>query len=345
MPQEFTRLQNGQSVADCVHIHTPIDANPFKLLDDDMASVVTSIRALVTSDHPGLDAAASGGGKKVCPTMLLLMAQAADAATESSTKSRAGIAASQQRLAEVTEIIHAMSLLHDDVLDNADTRQGVASATKVFGSKLSVLVGDFLLARALRRLGRLGNLEAFELMTTALENLVQGEVLQMRYADTSDAISPFNDYLRKNYYKTASLLANSARPRRALAGCVRLWFCLRPPRRTCLPPHGRRLGLRGRTHGQIEARRPQGGSRDSPRSPWPQEEFPVLAPLIARRFSHAGDIELAATLVKTSTGLEKSKHIAMVQAELAILAILQYPPSPARDALIKLAQLVVTRSS
>ncbi len=66
---------------------------------------------------------------------------------------------------------------------------------------------------------------------------------------------------------------------------------------------------------------------------------------MARKFSIDGDIELAAALVEKSVGLQKSKELAFIQAELACHAILEFEPSPARDALVKLAQLVVTRSS
>lgn len=49
----------------------------------------------------------------------------------------------QLRLAEITEMIHAASLFHDDVIDEADTRRGVPSVNKVFGNKLAILAGNF----------------------------------------------------------------------------------------------------------------------------------------------------------------------------------------------------------
>lgn len=111
------------------------------------------------------------------------------------------------------EMIHTASLLHDDVIDEADTRRGVPSVNKVFGAKMAVLAGDFLLARSSVALARLRNLEAVELMSTVIEHLVKGEVMQMKNADNRDDISPFEYYLRKNYYKTGSLMANGCRVR------------------------------------------------------------------------------------------------------------------------------------
>lgn len=176
------------------------------------------------------------------------------------------IYAQQRRLAEITEMIHTASLLHDDVIDVADTRRGVSSVNSVFGNKLAILAGDFLLARASVCLARLRNVPVVELLSTVIEHLVKGEVMQMRAAiaaavsatpeaggamaalragafsatggDASgdDAFgsagsaaegkadgssvaalaSPvvraaFAAYLRKSYYKTSSLMANSCR--------------------------------------------------------------------------------------------------------------------------------------
>lgn len=126
----------------------------------------------------------------------------------------------QRRLAEITELIHTASLLHDDVIDSADTRRGVSSVNAVFGNKLAVLAGDFLLARASVCLARLRNVPVVELLSSVIEHLVKGEVMQMKQALRSEAASraAFDMYLRKTYYKTGSLMANSCKAI-ALLGC------------------------------------------------------------------------------------------------------------------------------
>lgn len=126
----------------------------------------------------------------------------------------------QRRLAEITELIHTASLLHDDVIDGADTRRGVSSVNKAFGNKLAVLAGDFLLARASVCLARLRNVPTVELLSTVIEHLVKGEVMQMRHALRGDSASKaaFDMYLRKTYYKTGSLMANSCKAI-GLLGC------------------------------------------------------------------------------------------------------------------------------
>ena len=110
----------------------------------------------------------------------------------------------------------------------ADARRGVPSVNAHFGNKLAILAGDFMLARASVSLARLRSVEAVELISTSIEHLVKGEIMQMRpgaAAATAAAASKseFKDkasearhfalleYLHKNYYKTGSLMANSCK--------------------------------------------------------------------------------------------------------------------------------------
>lgn len=115
----------------------------------------------------------------------------------------------QQRLAEITEMIHTASLLHDDVVDGSDTRRGIPSASAVFGNKLAVLAGDFMLARASVCLARLRSIPVVEVISTIIEHLVKGEVMQMRRqggpaaaggveTDEQRSQAVFEQYLRKS---------------------------------------------------------------------------------------------------------------------------------------------------
>jgi hexaprenyl-diphosphate synthase len=135
----------------------------------------------------------------------------------------------QRRLAQITEMIHVASLLHDDVIDKADTRRSRPSAPAKFGNKLSILGGDFLLARASAALARLGDLEVVELVSSMINNLVEGELVQLEEVFGGSgsglaAIGPdaarWNLYLKKSYLKTASLMAKSARASVVLGGAI-----------------------------------------------------------------------------------------------------------------------------
>lgn len=130
----------------------------------------------------------------------------------------------QRRLASITEMIHVASLLHDDVIDTSDLRRGRPSAPSEFGNKLSILSGDFLLGRASVALARLGSREVVELLATVIANLVEGEVMQLKATsepEKTPSRKGFEEYMRKTYLKTASLMAKSARAAVILGGSGR----------------------------------------------------------------------------------------------------------------------------
>ncbi|CCD22811.1 trans-hexaprenyltranstransferase NDAI_0A06570 [Naumovozyma dairenensis CBS 421] len=91
-----------------------------------------------------------------------------------------GILPKQRRLAEIVEMIHTASLLHDDVIDHSGTRRGRPSGNAAFTNKMAVLAGDFLLGRATVSISRLRNPEVVELMSNSIANLVEGEFMQLK---------------------------------------------------------------------------------------------------------------------------------------------------------------------
>ena len=146
------------------------------------------------------------------------------------------ILSTQLRLTLIVEIVHAASLLHDDVLDASALRRGVPSAPAKFTNKLSVLGGNFMMARASAALVRLGNPEVTLIMSEMVQNLIEGEMLQMK--DVVEAAGNdvtmrlgsmersqkhqdvWNTYLQKSYLKTASLIARGIRSAVILGGCI-----------------------------------------------------------------------------------------------------------------------------
>lgn len=123
---------------------------------------------------------------------------------------------SQRRLAEITELIHTASLLHDDVIDNSITRRSSPSANISFGNKMAVLAGDFLLGRASVALARLQDAEVLELLATVIANLVEGEFMQLKNTAQDERRPRWTEetmsyYLQKTYLKSASLISKSCR--------------------------------------------------------------------------------------------------------------------------------------
>lgn len=188
-------------------------------------------------------------GKRLRPTMLLLMASSFSAVLpaphfltvdESPVNQRpTEPRRRQQRIAEITELIHVASLLHDDVIDNAETRRGLKALNSAMGNKIAILAGDFLLARASVSLASLQNTEVIELLSQVIEHLVSGEILQVMlrllavchtipcYPNIQQALPDINwslqmtsapedllsidHYIKKTFYKTASMMANSCK--------------------------------------------------------------------------------------------------------------------------------------
>lgn len=108
-------------------------------------------------------------------------------------------------LAACVEFIHTATLLHDDVVDESALRRGQASANALFGNKASVLVGDFLFARAFQLMVADGSLEVLRILSTAAATIAEGEVLQLM--TQNDTATTEDQYLAVIEGKTAALFA------------------------------------------------------------------------------------------------------------------------------------------
>ncbi|ETB57033.1 hypothetical protein YYC_04883 [Plasmodium yoelii 17X] len=113
----------------------------------------------------------------------------------------------QCKIIAASEIIHMGSLLHDDVIDESEKRRGSLSLHKKYGNKVSILSGDFLLARACSVFASIGYPEICKRFSYVIESLIKGEFLQtnLNYNNIEDALKT---YLIKSYHKTASLFSH-----------------------------------------------------------------------------------------------------------------------------------------
>jgi len=150
---------------------------------------------------PATDAAAHllmAGGKRVRPLCVLLSA-ACFGPDEAATRD----------LAVVAELVHLATLLHDDVVDDADTRRGAIVARKVWGNAVSVLAGDLLLTHALERTAAAAPGPTMTELIATLRRLVDGEVIQLRGRTRVDPTESV--YFSIVEGKTASLFSWAAR--------------------------------------------------------------------------------------------------------------------------------------
>jgi len=266
----------------------------------------------------------------------------------------------QMRLAQIVEMIHVASLLHDDVIDKSPLRRGAASAPAAFGNKLSVLAGDFLLGRTSAALSRLRDNEVVELIGSVIANLVEGEILQLKTVhaeaydtrgSTSVTKDNWNIYLQKTYLKTASLMAKGARAAVVLGGCQEgeIW-------KEVAYAYGRNLGIAFQLVDDIldyEAAegtlgKPGGADLQLGLATGPAlfawEEHPELGPLIERKFKESGDVEMARDLVRRSSGVERTRDLARTHADKAREVLSLLPNSDAKSALEVLTERVVKRT-
>nr|GAT59770.1 predicted protein [Mycena chlorophos] len=260
----------------------------------------------------------------------------------------------QRRLAQIVEMIHVASLLHDDVIDRSALRRGVASAPAAFGNKLSVLGGDFLLGRASTALSRLGDLEVVELIASVIANLVEGEILQMKDVVATPTVNTeaWSVYLKKTYLKTASLMAKGCRASVILGGCAQgeVW-------KEVAYAFGRNFGLAFQLvddvldyeSGEATLGKPGGADLQLGLATGPAlyawEEHPELGPLIQRKFENEGDVELARDLVRRSSGVERTRDLARAHSEKAREMLQLLPDSDAKSALEVMTERVITRTS
>lgn len=223
----------------------------------------------------------------------------------STTDTDPTILPSQRRLAEIVELIHTASLLHDDVIDTSTTRRSAPSANMEFGNKMAVLAGDFLLGRASVALARLRDPEVVELLATVIANLVEGEFMQLKNTATDEKHPQWNEdtityYLQKTYLKSASLISKSCRAAALLGQCS-------PQVVEAAYAYGRNLGLAFQlvddmldyTVSGSELGKPAGADLQLGLATAPLlfawRARPELGELVGRRFQGEGDVQMVSS--------------------------------------------------
>jgi octaprenyl-diphosphate synthase len=140
----------------------------------------------------------SSGGKRVRPLLLLLSARLCGYAGRE-----------HHQLGSLVEFIHTATLLHDDVVDEADIRRGRRTARKVWGNQISILVGDYLYSKAMAQVVEFRSQGINEVLAEACTKMAEGEVLQLYY--NGNPSMPESDYIKIVEHKTAGLIAAACR--------------------------------------------------------------------------------------------------------------------------------------
>lgn len=166
-----------------------------------LATIEDALMAAAVADSPFMTEAAQhiiqAGGKRFRPTLVVLGSQFGQGATEQDVV----------RASLVCELTHVASLYHDDVMDDADMRRGAPSANSRWDNSIAILVGDYLFARASTTVAELGT-DYVRLQAETFARLVQGQIAETRGPQEGD--DPLEHYLQVVADKTGSLIATSA---------------------------------------------------------------------------------------------------------------------------------------
>jgi octaprenyl-diphosphate synthase len=148
-------------------------AEVFDLLRDDLAAIEQAFASQSASQVEVITDIAqyliAGGGKRIRPLLLLLSAKALGCTSPS-----------QIRLGAVVEMLHTATLVHDDIIDEADTRRGRPSSNTTWGNAKCVLAGDWLYMQSFSTALEERNFRVLELLISLTQQMVEGELLQMQ---------------------------------------------------------------------------------------------------------------------------------------------------------------------
>ena len=332
-PGAAPAAKSGTAFLDCVR--------------DDLTSVERLLQEEIRSDVRAAYAISghtlSAGGKRLRPALVVLAAHAVGNAYPTRT-----IHAS----AGAAELIHMASLIHDDVVDNADERRGRPTASAAFGNQISVLVGDYLLAKSIFLAAREGNMDVIRVFSQVTVGLSEGEVLQITAkgdVDTSE-----ETYYRIIGKKTAGFIA----------GCCEIGAMLAEPSPAALMSlmtYGLNLGLAFQIADDLldyvgdpkmTGKPPCGDLREGKMTlpliltladVSPDERRDLLGVLQEPERLTEEEIAQVQAAIRRHDGYARTAAVAQGYAAAAQQALCALPPSVYRDSLADLADYTVVR--
>ena len=315
-----------------------------RLAAADMAGVDALITARMQSEVPVIPALAehliAAGGKRLRPLLTVAAARLAGSDNDTCLK-----------LAAAVEFIHTATLLHDDVVDGSQLRRGKVAAHLIWGAAQSVLVGDFLFARAFELMVETNSMKALEILARASRVIAEGEVLQLTRSHDLNLSQAL--YLEIIGAKTAELFAAASEAGGVSAG-------VSTTQSDALRAYGMNLGLAFQLAddaldygGTTEALGKNAGddfregkatlplllaiARSGPR----EAEFWERA--IGRREQTEADFRRARELIVGTGALEATLDLAAAYADKAKASLSGFPANDWRSSLESLADFAVSR--
>lgn len=274
----------------------------------------------------------SAGGKRLRPSLALLTGRLIGCDPERATT-----------VALAVELLHSASLLHDDLIDDAATRRGAQSAFLRYGNVVSVMSGDFMLARVLGLLARSGSSEFIQLMSRAAAALCEGEVLQFQTATLQDW--SFAGYRRIIESKTAELMAAATEGVGLLAGVDEE---ARAALRRFALAYGRAFQLRDDYLDLLgdpaELGKPVGGDLREGKATYPvlilllEAGVDEARVIVNRHAGSDGDVERMIQLVVEHGADARTRQLIASEVDSALSELAPFPDSPAKEELAAMVE-------
>lgn len=326
----------------------PVEPNIAKLLEvikPELQAVDEHIREEISSSVPTIRALGehvlSSGGKRLRPALVCLSAYAT------------GLPVDKTRLiplAAAAELMHMATLIHDDVVDNTTTRRGRPTASALFGNGITVLTGDYLLAKAMDLLVKDGDLSIIRTVMRIAMEMSEGEVLQMVHAnDVSISEQTYFDIIRK---KTAVFIQGCCQAGAMIAGAPQ-------PVVEALSQYGYHIGMAFQiaddlldyTGSPARMGKPAGSDLREGKFTLPliialRESAPAERDRLLQLIETPpkdGEVQQIVEIIRRCDGFARSQSIAAHHARQAAEALSLLPPSTIRESLAALCDYIVHR--
>lgn len=316
-----------------------------ELIGEDLRQVEEQFRKDLESDVPLIrkvgEYVLSSGGKRIRPAMLLLATRLCNYNGPQAIP-----------LASVVEFIHTATLLHDDVVDSASIRRGLASANTLWGNEASVLIGDFLFSKSFSLMVAAGSLDVLRVMSRATTIIAEGEVLQLLC--TGDIDLTEERYVEVVKAKTAVLLSAACQCGAILGGASET-------EEKALADFGMELGIAFQLMDDIldytateeQFGKSIGHDLEEGKMTLPlihalrgctNQEREMIEEVVNQDELSYDQFTMVSKLVHHYGGIEYTISKARQSVDACISYLSLFPDSVCKDAMVELAEYVVTRN-
>jgi len=329
----------------------------FEIVKDELAKFETELSKQLDSSVAFIDAISedlvSAGGKRVRPSLAFIAGKMLNGKLDGTELDDAvqdnAVQDNAMTVALAVELLHSASLLHDDLIDDADTRRGKEAAFRRYGNVVSVFSGDFMLAKVLGLLAKANNQEFTALMSQTAADICEAEVLQFQMAS-------LETYSMDNYFqiitgKTAVLIKAALEGVAILSGAS---LEQREAFKEYSLAYGRAfqmqddyLDLLGN---EEQLGKPIGGDLREGKATYTvlklllERESTEAQEILRRHAAGENDVALMQELVQTA-GLDiEAKQAIVAEAERAKEALSIFPESEAKQVLMQLAERELERA-